>query len=70
MLSLISGSIEARIQQALPGSKEKDVKGNEEAGRVSKHASILGHESGGVVTPAGLKRGGERERKWPTGMVP
>ena len=33
----------------------KDIKGNEKADKLSKETSILGHESEGVVTPAGLK---------------
>ena len=47
------------------------------ADKISNHASILGHESERVVTPAGLKawargegaeaRGGELE--WPAGVV-
>ena len=61
-------SIEARIQRALEirenkqqetylmwAQGHKDIKGNEAADTLSKRASILGHESEGVVTPAGLK---------------
>ena len=40
----------------------KDIKGNEEADKLSKTTSILGHESEGVVTPAGLKAWARRER--------
>src|SRR5258706_8313252 len=60
--------IEARIQSALATRESeqlethiswvkghKDIKGNELADKLSKHSSILGHESEGVVTPAGLK---------------
>ena len=49
----------------------KGIKGNEEANKLCREASILGHESEGVVTPAGLRawsrrvraeaRGGSRE---------
>src|SRR5258706_6870555 len=76
--------IEARIQKALESREtqhlethiswvkgHKDIKGNEAADKLSKKSSILGHESEGVVTPAGLKawarrvraeaRGGSRE---------
>ena len=40
----------------------KDIKGNEKADALSKTTSILGHESEGVVTPAGLKAWARRER--------
>ena len=33
----------------------KGIKGNEKADTLSKNASILGHDSEGIVTPAGLK---------------
>ena len=33
----------------------KGVKGNEEADKLCREASILGHETEGVVTPAGLR---------------
>ena len=42
--------------------RHKDIKGNEEADRLSKRASILGHESEGVVTPAGLRAWSRRVR--------
>ena len=42
--------------------------GNEMADKKGKHASILGHESEGVVTPAGLRAWARRE-KWPARMV-
>ena len=67
--------IEARIQAALEtrGNRQletmiswvkghKDIKGNERADTLSKQASILGHESEGVVTPAGLKAWARRVR--------
>ena len=40
----------------------KDIKGNEKADKLSKDTSILGHESEGVVTPAGLKAWARRVR--------
>ena len=40
----------------------KDIKGNEAADKLSKEASILGHESEGVVTPAGLRAWARRVR--------
>ena len=40
----------------------KDIKGNELADMICKHTSILGHESEGVVTPAGLRAWARRER--------
>ena len=40
----------------------KDIKGNEKADKLSKETSILGHESEGVVTPAGLKAWARRVR--------
>ena len=40
----------------------KDIKGNEMADKISKHASILGHESEGAVTPAGLRAWARRVR--------
>ena len=40
----------------------KDIKGNEEADRLSKRASILGHESEGILTPAGLRAWSRRVR--------
>ena len=68
-------SIEARIQRALEIRENrqqetyltwvkghKDIKGNEAADKLSKQASILGHESEGVVTPAGLRACARRER--------
>ena len=33
----------------------KDIMGNKEAYRLSKQTSILGRESEGIVTPAGLR---------------
>ena len=63
-------SIEARIEHALETRQNnlklqetyiawvkghKEIKGNEVAENISKQASILGHESEGVVTPAGLR---------------
>ena len=41
----------------------KGIKGNVKADKLSKEASILGHESQGVVTPAGLRAWARRERK-------
>ena len=40
----------------------KDIRGNERADLLSKQASILGHESEGTVTPAGLKAWARRVR--------
>ena len=40
----------------------KDIKGNEKADKLSKETSILGHESEGVVTPAGLRAWARRIR--------
>ena len=40
----------------------KDIQGNELADKLSKHSSILGHESEGIVTPAGLKAWARRVR--------
>ena len=67
--------IEARIQSALETRESeklethiswvkghKDIKGNELADKLSKHSSILGHESEGTVTPAGLKAWARRVR--------
>ena len=68
-------AIEARIHQVL-GTLEnnrqdtyiawvkghKDIKGNEKADKLSKETSILGHESEGVVTPAGLRAWARRVR--------
>ena len=67
--------IEARIQEALEDRSNqqletmiswvkghKDIKGNERADALSKQASILGHESEGTVTPAGLKAWARRVR--------
>ena len=60
-------SIEARIRSSLKALKErlqdsypwvkghKDIKGNEAVDKLSKRPSILGHESEGVVTLAGLR---------------
>ena len=68
-------SIEARIQRALEIREDrqletylawvkghKDIKGNEAADKLSKQASILGHESEGVVTPASLRAWARRVR--------
>ena len=67
--------IEARIQEALEtrGNQQletmiswikghKDIRGNEKADILSKQTSILGHESEGTVTPAGLKAWARRVR--------
>ena len=40
----------------------KGIKGNEEADKLHREASILGHESEGVVTPAGLRAWSKRVR--------
>ena len=40
------------------GKRPQGIKGNEEANRLCKEASILGHEAEGVVTPAGLSTPG------------
>ena len=66
---------EARIQKTLETRENnkqetylawvkchKDIKGNEKADKLSKATSILGHESEGVVTPAGLRAWARRER--------
>ena len=68
-------AIEARIQHALETRENnkqdtyiawvkghKDIKGNEKADKLSKETSILGHESEGVVTPAGLQAWARRVR--------
>ena len=67
-------TIETRIQLALETRKEmlqdtylawvkgKDIKGHEEANRLSKQTSILGHESEGIVTPADLSGWSRRVR--------
>ena len=41
---------------------QKGIKGNEEADKLCRETSILGHESQGVVTPAGLRAWGKRVR--------
>ena len=41
----------------------KNIKGNMKTDKISKETSILGHESKGVVTPAGLRAWARRERK-------
>ena len=40
----------------------KGIKGNEEADKLCRETSILGHESEGVVTPAGLRAWSRRVR--------
>ena len=68
-------AIEARIQRSLEIRENnrqetylawvkghKDIKGNEKADKLSKDTFILGHESEGVVTPAGLKAWARRVR--------
>ena len=40
----------------------KGIKGNEEADKLCRETSILGHESEGVVTPAGLRAWSKRIR--------
>src|SRR5258708_1830373 len=40
----------------------KGVEGNEEADKLCREATILGHESEGVVTPAGLRAWSKRVR--------
>ena len=40
----------------------KGIKGNEEADKLCRETSILGHESEGVVTPAGLRAWSKRVR--------
>ena len=73
--SALRSSIEERIQLALRNWRErmqdtyltwvkghKDIKGNEEVDRLSKRASILGHESERVMTPAGLRAWSRRMR--------
>ena len=40
----------------------KEIRGNEEADRLSKEASILGHKSEGVVTSDGLRAWSKRVR--------
>ena len=47
----------------------KEVRGNEEADMLCKVASILGHESEGVVTPNGLRAWAKRERAEARGGV-
>ena len=41
----------------------KDIQGNMKADKLSKETSTLGHESEGVVTPAGLRAWARRESK-------
>ena len=68
-------SIEAKIQHALETregrlqetyltwvKEHKEIKGNEAADKRSKQASILGHESEGIVTSADLKAWSRRVR--------
>ena len=68
-------AIEARIQHTLEVREHnrqetyiawvkghKDIKGNEKADKLSKETSVLGHESEGVVTPAGLRAWARRVR--------
>ena len=63
--------IEARILKELCNRTDKNtcvawvkghkgIKGNEEADKFCREASILGHESEGVVTPAGLSAWSKR----------
>ena len=40
----------------------KGIEGNEEADKLCREASILGHESEGIVTPAGLRAWSKRVR--------
>ena len=40
----------------------KGIEGNEKADKLCREASILGHESEGVVTPAGLRAWSKRVR--------
>ena len=47
----------------------KGIKGNEEADKLCREASILGHESEGVVTPAGLRAWSKRGLWYKTGCA-